>query len=221
MIALRLALGGEIMKQSNGILLLALLCAWMSFMPGGEAWAARTLSKEIAPDVPAQTFNLLDQHAVVFFEGSGQKNLLLIADVFCTKSRKTYDLLKKNMQYIRSLKVLLVARYPESESDIVASHVLRMHAAGKGGPALDSAFNLDITRDGDFKARREALINTFQRELGENEKADIPTELETVRRNTEITREVEYSGTPHIIVGNRVLHGYSRAAIRIMLKQDL
>ncbi len=120
------------MKQSNGILLLGLLCAWLFFMPESEAWAARTLSKKIAPDVPAQTFDLIDQHAVVFFKGSGQKDLLLIADVFCVNSRKTHDLLKKNMQYIRLLKVILVARYPQSESDIVASHVLRMHAAGTG-----------------------------------------------------------------------------------------
>ncbi|MBN2538783.1 MAG: hypothetical protein JXB09_01900 [Deltaproteobacteria bacterium] len=209
------------MKQSNGILLLGLLCAWLFFMPGDGAWAARTLSKEIAPDVPAQTFDLLDQHAVVFFEGSGQKDLILIADVFCVNSRKTHDLLKKNMEYIRSLKVLLVTRYPQLGSDIVAAHVLRMHASGKGGLSLDSAFNLDITRDGDFKARREALIETFQRDPGEDEKTDTLAELETVRRNTKIAGEVGYSGTPHIIVGKRVLHGYSRAAIKIMLKEDL
>ena len=46
-------------------------------------------------------------------------------------------------------------------------------------------------------------------------------ELKRVERNTVIAKKGEYSGTPHIIVGNRVLHGHSRAAIEIILQNDL
>lgn len=209
------------MKHTKFIMFIVSLLTLLIFVPGDKAFAGRTLSKEIAPEVPAETYALLNHHAAVYFEGSGEKNILLIADTFCENSRKTYRLLKNNMKYIRSIKVLLVSRYPRLGSDIVAAHVMRMHSFGKGEFGLDSAFNFEIPEKGGSKARKQALdlsIKTFQPELGADESSDNLPELETVEKNTKIAKRVGYSGTPHFIVGNRVLHGYSRAAIKIMLK---
>ena len=212
-----------IMKHTKIIIIIVLLLALLIFVPGDKALAGRTLSKEMAPEVPAETNDLLNHHAAVYFEGSGKKDLLLIADTFCENSRKTYGLLKNNMKYIRSFKVLLVSRFPRLGSDIVAAHVMRMHSFGKGEFALDSAFNFEIPEKGGSKARKRAsdlAMQTFQLKLGADDRSDNLPELETVERNTKIAKKVGYSGTPHFITGNRVLHGYSRAAIKIMLKQE-
>ena len=83
------------MKHFKFIMLIVLLLTLLIFVPGSKALAGRTLSKEIAPDVPTKTFDLLNNNAAVYFEGSGKKDILLIADTYCVNSRKTYRLLKK------------------------------------------------------------------------------------------------------------------------------
>lgn len=211
------------MKYFKYIIFIFLLFTLLIFVPGSQALAGRTLSKDIAPDVPAETYDLLNNHAGLYFEGSGKKDILLIADTFCENSRKTYRLLKNNLKYIRSIKVLLVSRYPGLGSDIVASHVMRMHSLGKGEFALDSAFNFEVPEKEGSKARKRALdlaMKTFRLKLGADERSDSLPELEAVEKNTKIAKKVGYSGTPHFITGNRVLHGYSHAAIKIMLKQE-
>jgi hypothetical protein len=98
-----------------------------------------------------------------------------------------------------------------------------MHSLGKGEFALDSAFNFEIPENEGSKTRKQSsdlAMKTFQLELGADERSDNLPELKTFKKNTKIVKKVGYSGTPHFIVGNRVLHGYSRAAIKIMLKQD-
>ena len=199
------------------------LLIFLILFRGDGVFAARTLPKDIAPDVPAETSTLLDAHSAVYLEGTGKRDVLLIADTFCENSRKTYGLLKENMKYIRRLKVVLVSRYPMLGSDLVAAHVMRMHAQGKGGSALEQAFAFETLRIEGFKARRQAMnlaVQTFQLQYGRDETPDTLPELQLVTGNTKLAQDAGYSGTPHLIVGGRVLHGYSRAAIKILLGED-
>jgi hypothetical protein len=84
-----------IIQHIKYIVIFVLLFALLIFVPGSKALAGRTLSKEIAPDVPTKTYDLLNNNAAVYFEGSGKKDILMIADTYCVSSRKTYRLLKK------------------------------------------------------------------------------------------------------------------------------
>ena len=52
----------------------------------GEAIAARSLSKELAPDVPPGILEKLLPDAKVYIEGRGSKDVLLLADPFCENS---------------------------------------------------------------------------------------------------------------------------------------
>jgi len=190
---------------------------------GHQAFAGKTLSKDIAPDVPVETLQTLNQASAVYYEGSGKKDVILIADVFCENSRKAYGLMKKNLQYIRSISVLWVSRYSQLGSDIVAAHVMRMHSLGKGLTALEAAFDFEVPQEAGFKGRRQSIDfvkNTFQVQLGEHEKPDTLAELQRVVDNTNLAEDIGYDGTPHFIADRRVLHGYSRAAIKIMLRKD-
>lgn len=198
------------------IIPMILLCSHQTF-------AGRTLSKDIAPDVPAKTLRLIEQQSAIYYDGSGKKDVVFIADPFCVNSRKTYRVIKKNIQYIQTIKMLWVSRYSQLGSDIIAAHVIRSHSLGTGNSAMEAAFNLEIPQESGFKARRRTIDlvkNSFQIQLGENEKADTLPELHTVVKNTKLAEDLGYEGTPHLIVGNRVLNGYSRAAIKILLREQ-
>jgi hypothetical protein len=212
------------MRSLKYILLAGLTLAVVIWFTAGEAEAAQTLSKEIAPDVSAETLEAFVSHADVYLTGSGDKEVLLVADPFCPYSRKTYNLLLRRLEYIRMVRVLLVCRFPETGSDVAAAFVMRMHAAGKGGSALETALKLEIPHEGGRDTARqrvlELLKEVFPHELKEDHFEALRPEIRRVAKNTDLAHGVGYTGTPHIVVGRRVLHGYTRRGIDILLKQD-
>jgi hypothetical protein len=189
----------------------------------GEAEAAQTLSKEIAPDVPAETLEALVSHAGEYLTGSGEKEVLLVADPFCPYTRKTYTLLLRRLEYIRMVRVFLVCRFPKTGSDVAAAFVMRMHAAGKGGSALEAALKLEIPHESDRDSVRqrvlELLKEAFPHELEEDHFEALRPEIGRVAKNTDLAHELGYTGTPHIVIDRRVIHGYTRRGIDILLKQ--
>ena len=189
----------------------------------GGAMEAAALSKEIAPDVPAEILERLLPDAKVYMTGSGSKEVLLLADPFCENSRNTYRLLQTRLEQIRNVKILWVSRYPQRGSDVAAAAAMKMKALGKGESALKTVFNLDIPPSAKIeKARMNALVivnEKFRMDLGEMNLQRLKPELDQLQKNTNLAKEIGYTGTPHFIVDGRVLHGYSAPAIRILLKQ--
>lgn len=189
----------------------------------GEAMEASALSKEIAPDVSPEILEKLLPDAEVYMTGSGSKEVLLLADPFCENSRKTYRLLQTRLEQIRTLRILWVSAFPEKGSEIVAAAAMKMQASGKGESALKTVFNLDIPPSAKIgRAREDALVivnEKFRADLGEMDLHHLKPELEQLQGSTNLAKETGYTGTPHFIVGGRVLHGYSGPALRILLKQ--
>jgi protein-disulfide isomerase len=215
----------NIMKSVKYISFIGLMIALLICNSANPVSARRTLPKEIAPDVPAKIFQILSNHSDIYLRGSGKKEVLLIADPYCPNSRKTYSLLLQRMEYIDTVKVLLVCSLPHTGSDVVSAVVMRLHSAGKGESALDIAFKLEIPQENDRDAARQKALeiskNAFPEGLAGSSLETLQPELDAVTRNTNLAEEIDYTGTPHFIVGGRVLQGYSKPAIDIMLKQDL
>jgi hypothetical protein len=203
--------------------LLAVFWAAMGF-PTDEATAARPLSKELAPDVPPEVLHALLADAKVYLTGTGTKEVLILADPFCENSRKTYRQLQGHLEQIRTVRILWVSAFPQKGSDVAAAAAMKMLALGKGEYALKEAFAMDVPpASGIAAARKKALgisTDTFRADLGEMDLQQLKPELDQVKKNTDLAKNIGYTGTPHFIVDGRVLHGYSAPAIRIMLKQE-
>ncbi|HUU40736.1 MAG TPA: hypothetical protein VMW42_07340 [Desulfatiglandales bacterium] len=212
------------MKGFKCVFLTVLILALMVWVSAYEVSARQALSKKIAPDVPAEISETLAANADVYLTGGGGKEVLFIADPFCPNSRKTYSLLLSRLEYIRTVKVVLVCSLPHTGSDVLAALVMRMHSAGKGQLALETTFKLEVPQTSDRDAARQMALELFKRafpdELGAVDFKAIMPELDVVKRNTNLAKEIDYTGTPHLIVGGRVLHGYSDRAIDILLKND-
>jgi hypothetical protein len=189
----------------------------------GEAIAAHSLSKELAPDVPPRILEMLLRDAKAYIEGRGSKGVLLLADPFCENSRKTYRQLLDHLEQIRTLRILWVSAFPQKGSDVAAAFAIKMQASGKGEFALKTVFELDIPPSAEInKARENALTisnEKFRMDLGELDLQQLKPELDQVLKNTNLAKKIGYMGTPHFIVDNRVLHWYSSPAVRIMLQQ--
>lgn len=177
--------------------------------------------REIAPDVPSSVLLALSERADLYFTGGGNKGVLVVTDVFCPYSRKAHDLLMRRMKYIGQIKVLLVTRFPDWGSDLVAAFVEEMHALGKGANALESAYNLEVPRVNNRAQTRRILLKklekAFSGEFNRIGTERIRSSIEEIEANTQLAESHDYTGTPHIIIGNRVLHGYSRRAVEILL----
>jgi hypothetical protein len=188
----------------------------------GEAIAARSLSKELAPDVPPGILEKLLREARIYITASGSKDVLLLADPFCENSRKTYLQLQAHLEQIRTIRILWVSVFPQKGSEVAAAVAMKMQASGKGESALKAVFELDIPPFAEInKARENALIllnEKLRMDLGEMDLQQLKPELDQVQRNTNLTKKIGYTGTPHFIVEGRVLHGHSGPAIRILLQ---
>jgi hypothetical protein len=187
------------------------------------AMAAWPLSKEVAPDVPPQILEKLLQDAKVYMGGRGTKEVLLLADPYCENSRKTYRQLLEHLEQIGTLRILWVSAFPTKGSEVVAAAAMKMQSSGRGEAALKTVFDMDIPPSTEIdKARKNAqiLVNEkFRSDLGELDLQRLQPELDQVRKNTALAEEIDYTGTPHFLMDNRVLHGHSGPAIRIMLQQ--
>jgi hypothetical protein len=215
---------GDYMKVMRRVLFLSafVMLLTLCFFVGGVTDAG-ALSKEIAPDIPRQILDRLLPDSQIYITGKGTKEILLLADPFCENSRKVYRQLQNHLERIRSVRILWVSAFPEKGSEIVAAVAMKLQVSGKGESALDKVFSLEIPPTGKIeKARGNALImvnENFKSELGEINLPGLSAELDGIRRNTDLAKEIGYTGTPHFIVDGRVLHGYSGPAIRILLKQ--
>lgn len=189
----------------------------------GGTMEAGALSREIAPDAPAEIVEKLLPDAKVYMTGNGTKELLLLADSFCENSRKTYRELKNHRGRIKAVRILWVSAFPERGSETAAAFAMKMQALGKGESALEAVFNLAVPPPARIeKARKGALVllnERFRMDLAEMDLDRLEPELNRVQRNTSLAKKIGYTGTPHLIVDGRVLHGYSGPAIRILLKQ--
>ena len=216
---------GHDMRNLKKIFFIGLSLAAIIWFTGADPAAGPTLSRKIAPDVPVETFEALVARAKVYLTGAKGKEVLLVADPFCPNSRKAYRLLQNRLEYIHTLKVLLVCRYPERGSDVASAAVMRMYSAGKGETALNTAFKVDPPQGSNRNVARqqalERLKTAFPDELGGDDLETLRPEIDVVSRNTALARKLGYTGTPHIIIGRRVLHGYTQQGIDILLKQDL
>jgi hypothetical protein len=188
----------------------------------GEAIAAGSLSKELAPDVPPEILEKLLRDAKVYIEGRGSKDVLFLADPFCENSRKTYRQLQTHLEQIRTVRILWVSAFPQKGSEVAAAVAMRMQASGKGESALKAVFEWDIPPSSELnKARENALILSNAKlrvHMGDMDLQRLKPELGHVQRNTNLVKEIGYTGTPHFIVDGRVLHGHSGPAIRILLQ---
>jgi hypothetical protein len=188
----------------------------------GEAIATRSLSKELAPDVPPRMLEKLLRDAKVYIAASGSKDVLLLADPFCENSRNTYRQLQTHLEQIRTVRILWVSAFPQKGSEVAAAVAMKMQASGKGESALKAVFELDIPPSSEInKARENALILSNEKlrmDLGEMDLQQLKPELDQVQRNTNLAKKIGYTGTPHFIVDGRVLHGHSGPAIRILLQ---
>ncbi|MBE0558055.1 MAG: hypothetical protein IH628_12555, partial [Proteobacteria bacterium] len=186
----------------------------------GETMEARALSKEIAPDIPPAVLEKLLPDAKVYMTGSGPKEVLLLADSFCENSRNAYRLLQNRLDQIRTVRILWVSAFAEKGSEIAAAAAMKMQASGKGESALKAVFEMPIPPSAEIGNAREnalTMVNEkFRADLGEMDLHRLKPELEQLQRNTNLAKEIGYTGTPHFIVDGRVLHGYSGPAIRIL-----
>lgn len=210
------------MKIAKTVLLPVAFLVVTAFIMG-EAMAARSLSKELAPDVTPEILAKVLRDAKVYIAGKGSKDVVLLADPFCENSRKTYRELQTHRERIRTVRILWVSVFPNKGSDVAAAFAMRMQASGKGESALKAVFDLDIPPSAPEvdKAREKALVlsnEKFRITLGEMGLQRLKPELDQVQRNTRLANEIGYTGTPHFIVDGRVLHGHSGPAIRILLQ---
>lgn len=204
--------------MKNVISLASLLL--IGYMFGNVADAA-ALSKEIAPDVAPGVIEKLSPEAKVYITGRGSKEIILIADPFCENSRKTFRVLQGRLEQIGTLKVFWVSAFPEKGSEVAAALAMRMQAAGKGEAALRRVFELDVPDPDEIPKARETVLKILNEkftELGATAPEQLKPEFDELRRNTDLAKEIGYTGTPHFIVDGRVLHGHSGPAIRILLK---
>lgn len=194
------------------------------FFVMGHAGDAMALSREIAPDVPSGIVEKLLPHARVYMTGTGSKEVLLLADPFCENSRKVYRLLLTRLEQIRTVNILWVSVYPQKGSEVAAAVAMRMQAAGKGDSALTKVFELTVPPPAELEKSREnamaMLREAFGPELGESDLQRLQPEMDQLQRNTNLAKEIGYTGTPHFIVDGRVVHGFSGPAIRILLKEN-
>jgi hypothetical protein len=194
----------------------------MNFNMGG-AMAVQPLSKELAPDVPPEVLEKLLPDAKVYIAGTGVKAVLLIADPFCENSRKTLTQLQTHLEQIRTVRILWVSAFPQKGSEVASAVLMKMQSSGKNESALKAILDMDIPPSMEIqKAREHALVilnEKFRIDLGEMNLQRLTPEMDQVRRNTHLAKEIGYTGTPHFIVDGRVLHGHSSPAIRILLKQ--
>jgi hypothetical protein len=194
------------------------------FFTGGAREAAGALSKEIAPDIPPAIFAKLLAEAKVYVTGKGSKEELLLADPFCENSRNAYRVLLTRLEQIRTVKILWVSAFPQNGSEIAAAVAMKMQASGKGDSALKTVFELPIPPSAKIaEARENALVivnEKFRADIGEMDLHRLKPEVDQVQRNTNLAKEIGYTGTPHFIIDGRVLHGYSGSAMRILLKQE-
>jgi hypothetical protein len=216
-------MGGRFfMKDAKLVMVLAaaLLPAVVLIM--GGASVAATLSKEIAPDVPPEIQEKLLPDANVYLIGTGSKDVLLLADPFCENSRKIVQQLRDSREKIRTLRILWVSAYPQKGSEVVAAVAIKMLASGKGESAL-TVFDLDIPPSADIQTAQENALFTvnekFGTSMGKMDLQGLKQQTDQVRKNTDLAKGIGYTGTPHFLVGGRVLHGYSSPAIRILLRQ--
>ncbi len=208
--------------EKTALLMPVLLLLAIGFIMGG-AIEAGALSKEIAPDISPEILDKLLPDAKVYMTGTGSKDLLLLADPFCENSRRTYRLLQTNLDLIHTLRILWVSVYAQKGSEVLAAAAMKMQALGKGELALKKVFIQDIPPAAAIDtARKNALVilnEHFRTELGTMDLQRLKPELDQLQKNTNLAREIGYTGTPHLIVDGRVLHGHSGPAIRLLLKQ--
>jgi hypothetical protein len=210
-------------KYLKTIILVAIILTVVIVLVESGSRSAPKLSEENAPYVLPETFEAFADRSGIYVIGSGQKDVLLVVDVFCSYSRKTYNLLMNRLEYIKRIRILLVSRFPENGSDVTAAFVMRMHALGEGRETLESAFKLEIPNEENQTAAQQKALDVLSSVTPEGFKLvdveSLRSEIVTVGDNTNLALSHDYTGTPHIIIGNRVLHGYTRKGIEILLKQ--
>jgi hypothetical protein len=132
----------------------------------GEAIAARSLPKELVPDVPPGMLEKLLSDAKVYIAGSGSKDVLLLADPFCENSRKTYRQLQTHLEQIRTIRILWVSAFPQKGSEVAAAVAMKMQASGKGESALKAVFEWDIAPSSEINKARENTLSLSNEKLG-------------------------------------------------------
>lgn len=207
------------MKPIHGIWIALLLAIPLTI----DNARAASLSREIAPDVPAAVLEKLLPEAKIYLTGEGFKDVLLLADPFCENSRRSYGELQERRKQLRTLKILWISVYPQKGSEVAAAAAMKMEALGKGESALQTVFDLPVPSAAAMdKAQSHALSlvhEAFAGDLRTIDLAGLKPEMEQIRNNTRLADEIGYKGTPHFIVDGRVLHGHSSPAIRILLRQ--
>jgi hypothetical protein len=150
----------------------------------GEAIAASSLSKEPAPDVPPKILENLLRDAKVYIAGRGSKDVLLLADLFCENSRKTYGQLQTHLEQTRTIRILWVSAFPQKGSEVAAAVAMKMQASGKGESALKAVFELDIPPSSEINKARENALNLsnekFRTDLGEMDLQQLKPDLDQV-----------------------------------------
>jgi hypothetical protein len=151
------------MRNLKYIFFAGLVLAVLVWFTAAAVGAGRTLSKKIAPDVPAETLGALVAKSTIYLTGDGDKDVLLVADPFCPNTRKAYNILLSRLEYIRTVRVVLVSRFSEKGSDLVAAFVIRMHSAGEGGAALETALKLNVPQESNRDAARQRALELLRR----------------------------------------------------------